>query len=381
MDRSFSFIFAFFVLFGAAFPAHASLIPIQTTPGTFDFSKLTADKVLVIDPESKQVILERKSKEKHPLASLTKLMTALVLRAHGLDLEKEATVLFEDEVGGARLRVANGTLLTMRDVFYGMIVGSANNASHALARMTGVSSSSFIQEMNTRASALGLSSTTFADTSGLDLGNVSTAHDIAALALNAFDDPVIRSAATTAHYPLVVEGQTRQMKNTNGLLTDPHNGLYVLGGKTGYLVESKWNLAVKMMDSRKHPLLIVTLGSASNGDAFKDSARIGRWVWSHYEWKKPTPSLAATSAPISVSSPIPPRLQIGMRSEDVRTLQKKLTTYYKIPANTTSVTGYFGPKTYALVKRFQLKNGLITSDKATDAGYVGPKTASAVNAL
>ena len=167
-----------------------------------------------------------------------------------------------------------------------MIVGSANNAAHALARMSGVSMDHFVTEMNTRGKNLGLRATTFTDTSGLDLGNVSTAQDIAALALTAFDDQTIRSAASTAYYPLKAEGQTRQMKNTNGLLTDPNNGLYVLGGKTGYLIESKWNFVVKMMDSRKRPLLIVTLGSTTQTDAFKDATRLGQWVWSHYQWKK-----------------------------------------------------------------------------------------------
>lgn len=267
-------------------PRTGVLRPVQTVKGTFDPKKVTAKKYLVVDPSSRNIILAYKAQEPHPLASLTKLMTALVLKTHGLDLKKSGTVLAEDEVGGARLRVANGTPLTVRDLFYAMIVGSANNASHSLARMSGVPMSTFVNEMNSRAKTLGLRATTFTDTSGLDLGNVSTAQDIAALALTAFDDPMIRSAASTAYYPLKIEGETRQMKNTNGLLTDPNNGLYVLGGKTGYLIESNWNFVVKMMDSRRRPLLIVTLGSTSQTDAFKDATRLSQWVWSHYQWRK-----------------------------------------------------------------------------------------------
>lgn len=357
-----------------------ALISTQTVSGTFDFSKITADKVLVIDPESKQVILAKKEREQHPLASLTKLMTALIVYEHGLTMNEGATVLAEDEVGGARLRVSNGAKLTTRDIFYAMIVGSANNAAHALARMTGKPIPDFVKEMNERAQTLGLSATTFSDTCGLDLGNVSTAQDIAALALAAFDNPVVQSAASTAYYPLQAEGTLRQMKNTNGLLTDPNNGLYVLGGKTGYLIESKWNFVVKMRDYRNRPLLIVVLGSASNADAFKDVTLLGRWVWGHFQWKKPTRTTPQASAP-SKQTTVPIGLSRGMRSPAITLVQKKLTAHYKIHADATYVTGYFGPKTENLVKRFQLENRLISSANARDAGYIGPKTATALNLL
>ncbi len=356
------------------------LVPTQTVAGTFDFSKITADKVLVIDPESRQVVLAKKEREQHPLASLTKLMTALIAHGRGLAMNNTATVLAEDEVGGARLRVNNGAKLTVRDIFYAMIVGSANNAAQALARIAGEPVSNFVEEMNARARALGLEATTFSDMSGLDLGNVSTAQDIAALALTAFDDPVIRSAASTAYYPLRAEGTLRQMKNTNGLLTDPNNGLYVLGGKTGYLIESKWNFVVKMRDYRNRPLLIVVLGSASDADAFKDATLLGRWVWTHFQWKKP-----ATSTPKMVASSTQPQVPIGlyrgMRSSAVTLVQKKLTAHYGVPADTNNITGYFGPKTEELVKRFQLDKKLISSVNARDAGYIGPKTAAALNLL
>lgn len=361
-------------------PKTSVAVPTQTTTGTFDFSKITADKVLVIDPESKRIILAKNEHEPHPIASLTKLMTALIAHEHGLTMNQTATVLAEDEVGGARLRVTNGVKLTVRDIFYAMIVGSANNAAHALARLTGESLPDFVKEMNARAQKLGLQATVFADTSGLDLANVSTAHDVAALALTAFENPVIRNAASTAYYPLQAEGVLRQMKNTNGLLTDPNNGLYVLAGKTGYLVESKWNFVVKMRDSRNRPLLIVVLGSKSNTDAFKDAVLLGRWVWTHFQWKMPPPSTVQIST-TSKQTPIPIGLYRGMRSSDVTLVQKRLVAHYKIPANATNVTGYFGPKTESLVKRFQLENKLISSANARDAGYIGPKTAAALNRL
>ncbi len=260
--------------------------PVQTIAGTFDFKKITAERVLVVDPASRRILLEKGVGEQHHLASITKLMTALLVTKKGLPMKNVETILLEDEIGGARLRVANGIPLTVHDIFYAMIVGSANNAAHALARLTSESVPDFVKEMNTQAKALGLSSTVFVDPSGLDVGNMSSARDIAALAITAFDDQVIRRAATTANYSLIADGQIRQLKNTNGLLTDPNNGLYVLGGKTGYLEESKWNLVVKMRDDRNKPLLIVVLGSASQADSFKDSTTIAKWTWEHYQLQK-----------------------------------------------------------------------------------------------
>ncbi len=368
----------------ALLPKQAALIPVKIGTGVFDFSKITADKVLVVDAESNQIILSRKAEESHPIASITKLMTAMIADRHGLSMGSPGTVLGEDEVGGARLRVDNGTPLTVRDIFYAMLVGSANNAAHALARMTGRPISDFVDEMNAEARALGLSSTLFIDTSGLDPRNTSNAQDIAALAIRAFENPVIRSAVSTASYPLHAGGITRQMKNTNRLLTDANNGLYVLGGKTGYLVESKWNLVVKMKDYRNKPLVIVTLGSATDADAFKDSARIAQWVWSQYQWKKAPPVASSVSSePVtqSVSGAILPGLYQGVSSAQVRLLQQRLTKYYGIPGDKTNVTGYFGPKTHLLAQRFQLEKKLISSASARDAGYVGPKTAAALNAL
>lgn len=270
----------------ALVPKTGFLRPVQVVKGSFNFSKLSADKVLVVDANSRRIILSKNAQVAHPLASLTKLMTAILVTEQGFAMNRVETVLPEDEVGGARLRVMNGTPLTMRDLFYAMLVGSANNAAHALARITGKPLPAFITAMNTKAQTLGLTSTVFTDTSGIDVGNSSTAQDIAALALTAFDNQKIRSAASTAYYPLTIDGQTRKMKNTNSLLTDPNNGLYVLGGKTGYLLESKWNFVVKMMDARKRPLLVVVLGSASQADSAKDAATVAKWVWSHYQWKK-----------------------------------------------------------------------------------------------
>ncbi len=271
-----------------------ALVPIDGVPypvlraGTsFDFSTVTASKILVIDPLSRRVILSKDADVSHPAASLTKLMTAFVVLENKVPFSRVHQIIASDEVGGARLRVSSGTPLTIEQLFMTMLVGSANNTALALSRSTGAGTAAFVEEMNATAATLGLSSTRFVDPSGIETGNVTTAQDAAALLTAALEKQPIRKAASTAQYAFVAEGTSRDIKNTNGLLVDPDNGLYVLGGKTGYLIESKWNLAVQMRGmnaATQPPLIVVTLGSVSQPDSFKDSERIARWVWANAAW-------------------------------------------------------------------------------------------------
>lgn len=262
----------------------ASRVPVLLPGASFDFSKITAEAVLVIDDATREVLLARNSRVPRPIASLTKLMTAMVALDHRVPMGRTVSITDADEVGGARLRVENGTPLTVRQIFDAMLVGSANNAANALARCTKLAKEDFVAEMNAKAEELGLGSTKFVDPTGIEVENVSTAEDVAALAFEAFASPEVRRATTTAQVEIVAAKSTHKFKNTNELLVDDRNGLYVLGGKTGYLIESKWNLAVKMRDSRMKPVLVVVLGSADKARSFKDAEIAAKWVWSNYRW-------------------------------------------------------------------------------------------------
>jgi serine-type D-Ala-D-Ala endopeptidase (penicillin-binding protein 7) len=262
----------------------APRVPVLVPGATFDFSKITAEAVLVIDDATREVLLARNSRKTHPIASITKLMTAMVALEHRIPMARTSSILDSDEVGGARLRVENGTSLTVRQIFDAMLVGSANNAANALARSTKLAKEDFIAQMNARAAELGLGATTFVDPTGIEVGNVSTAEEVAALAFEAFAVPDIRRATTTSQVEIVAAKSTHKFKNTNELLTNEGNGLYVLGGKTGYLIESKWNLAVKIRDSRMKPVLVVVLGSTDKARSFKDAEVAAKWVWNNYRW-------------------------------------------------------------------------------------------------
>jgi D-alanyl-D-alanine endopeptidase (penicillin-binding protein 7) len=248
-------------------------------------SLITADKYIVIDDASRRVLAEFRADDDHPIASITKLMTSMITIESGAPMWKTIPILDEDEVGGARLRVSAGSSLTTSDMMYAALVGSANNAAHALVHATGWPLPDFVAKMNTRAKELGLEETRFEDPTGIELGNISNARDVAAMLIEALDRHwAIRRMTTTQTIPLQVANATHTITNTNTLLTDNSNGYVVLGGKTGYLIESKWNLALRIMDARKRPLDIVVLGADTRDASMKDAEILARWAWDHHQW-------------------------------------------------------------------------------------------------
>jgi D-alanyl-D-alanine endopeptidase (penicillin-binding protein 7) len=273
---------------GLAYPNIGSVDPGRSPKlvagAEFDFSRVTASKVLVVDVASRDTLLANQATSPHPLASISKLMAAKVFLDSGVSMWRTKALVAGDEVGGARLRVPTGTSLSLRDIFDATLVGSANNTAYAMARATGMGITEFVAAMNRRAEAMKLEATRFVDPSGLEVGNTSTAVDIARMAYELFNEQEIKRATTTAKASIKADGVLHEVKNTNGLLTDPDNGLYVLGGKTGYLVESRWNLVVKMRDRRMKEILVVVLGSASQQQSFVDAERAAEWAWDSYRW-------------------------------------------------------------------------------------------------
>lgn len=263
----------------------SAFAPIMKPDASFDFGSLSAEAVLVVDVATRETLLSKNAHVQRPLASITKLMTAMVTLDRRVPMARRAAITKEDEVGGARLRVASGSTLSVRDIFDAMLVGSANNAANALSRTTKLARKDFIAAMNAKAKAIGLRATAFVDPTGIDPENVSTAEDIAALAFEAFAIPDIRRATTSPSVTVVTSArQVHTVKSTDGLLTDDKNGLYVLGGKTGYLEESQWNFVVKMRDSRNKPVMVVVLGSDSQAASFADAQAAAEWVWANYKW-------------------------------------------------------------------------------------------------
>lgn len=182
--------------------------------------------------------------------------------------------------------------MTVQDLFFSSITASANNTAMALGRLSGLTKTAFLQKMNQEAKLAGATHSTFFDFAGMDPRNLTTAHDMALIADRAFANPTLRRAATTSRYSFTVYEGTKKIpktiKNTNELLVnDPE--MWVLGGKTGYLEESKNNLAVRLrrLDEHGTPMpgtdvIVVVFGSETKQDMFASAKRLGNWAWNNH---------------------------------------------------------------------------------------------------
>lgn len=246
---------------------------------------VTAEAYVVIDRTSGQILAAKNADREWPIASLTKLMTAQIVLDAGKDLSGTYSVTSSDDVGGAKLYVASGDTFTLDGLLYATLVGSANNAANAVTRAVTSDKAAFVDEMNLRARALNLSHTAYVDPTGIETGNVSTARELARVADVAFRRPDIRRYTTTAsaNVRVLSQGTTKTITNTNWMLWKPeYDDIYVLGGKTGYLDESGWNLAVVLrpqLKDEKHELLVVEFGADSRADSFVDAEALARWAW------------------------------------------------------------------------------------------------------
>jgi len=245
---------------------------------------------LVLDRQTRQIIGAKHADVEWPIASISKLMTAYVVSAVGVPTWQVADVTTADDVGGAKLWVYSGDTFTVEDLYYATLVGSANNAANALARSTGWSKEVFVEKMNEVAVNMNLPNTQFADPTGIELGNISTAREVARLATTVFDNRNMRRYTTTAttYIDVLSQGTTKKLTNTNWMLWKPeYDDVFVMSGKTGYLIESGWNLVVSLrpdLSDRDREVLMVIFGADSRAESFVDARAIADWAWENHSW-------------------------------------------------------------------------------------------------
>jgi D-alanyl-D-alanine endopeptidase (penicillin-binding protein 7) len=256
--------------------------------------KTTATHVYVVDNQSGVVLYGLRENEQVPLASITKLMTAFVVRSHGLDWNKVVTMENVVPDGGVAY-FENGDQVTVRDLWRTMLVGSSNTAALALAKATGMTSDDFVAEMNAAAANLGMVNTHFTEPTGLDAKNISTAADISILARADFSDPEIASTVSIPYFDLVkIVGAPERVVSTDKLL-----GSFItkapykfLGGKTGFIDESGYNIVISVTRVDAAPITVVVLGAASLDLRFQEAKSLAYWAFENYVW--PHRLIAAT---------------------------------------------------------------------------------------
>jgi D-alanyl-D-alanine carboxypeptidase len=228
-----------------------------------------ARSAVVWNKETKTIAFEQNAFERVPIASLTKLMTAMVALDYGVPWDKEVEILPREYVIGGQLLLHPGERVSMRNLLNASLLGSANNATLAYVRALGIPEEEFVQAMNRKAVELELEQTVFTDVTGLDNDNVSTAYEVARFADHAFANyPDIAQITSQPEYSFVVAGSGREhtIRNTNKLISD--GGLIAFGSKTGYLYEAGYCL-VTAGSGEQQDLVAVVLGSPGEDQQYQ----------------------------------------------------------------------------------------------------------------
>ena len=231
-----------------------------------------ARNAILIDPGTGEVLFEKNSSSPVPIASLTKLMTALVFLEQKPDLNSEVEVTLGEITGGGHTQLRNGERVALGDLLHMSLMCSDNVATRVLARESGLAPEAFIERMNRKAGELGLAGSHFVEFTGLDERNVSTAADVARMLHAAAHDPLIQEITTTRQYEFRTERRLHAIRNTDRLLYGPWD---VLGGKTGFIQEAGYCFAT-WIRSQGRDLIAVVLGAPTNATRFADAVRLIR---------------------------------------------------------------------------------------------------------
>jgi D-alanyl-D-alanine endopeptidase (penicillin-binding protein 7) len=243
--------------------------------GTIDNIKSAA--VAVFDQSTGDVLYEKNASAVVPIASITKLMTAMV----ALDVQPSLTETLVigdadvDTIKGTHSRLSVGTQLSREEMLRLALMSSENRAASALSRYYPGGRDAFISAMNAKAKMLGLTETHFADATGLTPENVSSARDLVKMVNAAHQYPLIREFSTSEEYQVAVRGRPQMFRNTNALVRN--EGWNIGLSKTGYISEAGKCLVMQAWLDNK-PTIIVLLDSWGKLTRIGDANRIKRWI-------------------------------------------------------------------------------------------------------
>ena len=245
--------------------------------------QLGSSKALIINQATGETLYAKNTDTPTPIASVTKLMTAMVVLDAGLPMDEEITIGKEDidTLKGTTSRLRVGTTLPRGEMLRLALMSSENRAASALARHYPGGLKAFLQHMNYKAYELGMMKTRFVDPTGLNSGNVSTAEDLAKLVRAAYEYEQIRQESTAASQEVEINGSRNPMRfiNTNSLV---RKGDWVIGlSKTGYISEAG-RCMVMQAEIGGQPLIIVLLDSAGKMTRIGDANRIRKWIEQSY---------------------------------------------------------------------------------------------------
>jgi D-alanyl-D-alanine endopeptidase (penicillin-binding protein 7) len=255
-------------------PSFGQLAGLHDTQDELDLKSSVA---LVIDQDTHQVLFRKNDSAVLPIASLTKLMTGLIVSEARLPMD-EAITITQDDVDtekGSRSRLKVGATLTRGELMHLSLMSSENRAAHALGRTYPGGMSAFVDAMNNRARLLGMHDTRYVEPTGLSSRNQSSAQDLARLVSAAASDAMLREFSTSPGHLVEVGNKTLKYNNTNRLVANPE---WEIGlQKTGYISEAGQCLVMQAKVAGRK-LIMVFLDSAGKLSRIGDAERVRRWV-------------------------------------------------------------------------------------------------------
>lgn len=272
MKRPFQVLIATCMVWSAAFAA-----PPKVEVDGDGFPQLRSASFMIVSERTGEVLFEQNSAKAVPIASITKLMTAMVVLDARQRLSEPLTITSGDidrlKNTGSRLRV--GTRLTREELLHVMLMSSENRAASALARNYPGGSKAFFEAMNIKARMLGLRDTRFLDSSGLDPRNLSSPRDLVRLVTASASYPLIREFSTSSERYVRLGGRMERFGNSNALVRDP--GWQVGLSKTGFIREAGRCLVMQTW-VRGEPVIMVLLNSQGTWTRTADAKRVRAWL-------------------------------------------------------------------------------------------------------
>lgn len=247
--------------------------------------KVDAKSVLVKDLNTDKILFSKNKDEKRQIASITKLMSAIIIKDLNIDPNKIIEITITDNVGDfSKTKLSVSETVKFADLLSASLITSSNNGIITAIKNSGLSEDDFVKKMNEKAKELGLKDTYFEDATGLSDKNISTANDVLIFTKNAFSYPDIKLETSQKKYSFNTINSNRNItvSNTNELIG---NYLNIKAGKTGYTDLAGFCLVSEVEYEDKQPILVVVLGSNSHYERFSDLKAVSTWVFNNYKWK------------------------------------------------------------------------------------------------
>jgi D-alanyl-D-alanine endopeptidase (penicillin-binding protein 7) len=265
-------------------PSFGQLAGLHSTADDLDLKSSVA---YVIDQDTNEVLLSKNDQAILPIASITKLMTGVVLSEAKLSMDESITIT-QDDVDtekGSSSRLKVGTTLTRGELLHLSLMASENRAAHALGRTYPGGLNAFVDLMNAKATSLGMRDTRYIEPTGLSSKNQSSAKDLATLVSFAYQDSLLRELSTSPSYQVEVGKHTLNYKTTNRLIKNPNWDIGLQ--KTGYIAEAGQCLVMQAKIAGRK-LIMVFLDSAGKLSRIADAERVRRWVEVNHAFRPQT---------------------------------------------------------------------------------------------